>query len=151
MLKDLMTEDGWKSMRIGEEWEQKLWDMFRAIDTATRWISKGEGDYLAGHDFIFKGKRIEVKTNEGADWRGQPYKTCCLEVRTRGGNRIGWSTGKADVVLLVNRSLNVGYFYNAKTLNSWMTGRPTFEKHEADCVLIDWKDSDAGFMMEVSL
>lgn len=151
MLKDLMTEDGWKSMRIGEEWEQKLWDMFSAIDPACRWISKGEGDYLAGHDFIFKGKRIEVKTNEGANWRGVPYATCCLEVTTRGGNRIGWSTGKADVVLLVNRSLNAGYFYNAKKLNEWMTGRKTFEKHEADCVLIDWKDTDAGFMTEVSL
>lgn len=151
MLKDLMTADGWKAMRIGEEWEQKLWDIFIAIDGETRWISKGEGDWLAGHDFIFRGKRVELKTNEGVNWRGEAYSTCCLEVTTRGDRPIGWSQGKADVVLLVNRSLNMGYFYNAKKLNEWMTGRPTFVKYDADCVLIDWKDSDAGFMMEVSL
>ena len=151
MLKDIMTTDGQRAMRIGTEWERRLWNTFKEIDDATRWISGNEGDWLAGHDFIFRGKRVEVKTNEGANWEGVPYSTCCLEVRTRGDNPIGWSQGKADVVLLVNRYSHTGYFYNAKTLRKWIVGRWTFVKHDADCLLIDWENKDAGFMTEVSL
>ena len=151
MLKDLMTADGQRAMRIGTAWEERLWEGLKAADTAARWISGGEGNWLAGHDFIFRGKRLELKTNEGVNDRGLPYKTCCLEVVTRGGNAVGWSTGKADVVLLVNRFSHTGYFYNAKKLVSWTTGRRTFVKHDADCLLIDWENVDAGFMMEMSL
>jgi hypothetical protein len=151
MLKDLDTEDGKRSMEIGEAWEERLWTLFRSMDPDTRWISKGEGDWLAGHDFIFKGKRVEVKTNEGVDSRGNPYDTCCLELETRGGNTIGWRQGKADVVLLVNRSQSVGYFFNAQKLKDWTKHRPTFWKHEAKCTKIGWNESDAGFMTEVAL
>lgn len=151
MLQDIMTEDGQRAMRIGTEWERKLWEEFRGIDAAARWISGGENDWLAGHDFIFRNKRVELKTNEGINWKGIPYRTCCLEVVTRGGNPVGWSTGKADSVLLVNRFSHRGYFYNAKKLVSWIAGRRTFVKHGADCLLIDWENKDAGFMTEVSL
>ena len=151
MLRDLNTEDGRRAMEVGEAWEERLWTLFRSMDPATRWISKGEGDWLAGHDFIFKGKRVEVKTNEGVDSRGNPYDTCCLELETRGGNTIGWRLGKADVVLLVNRSQSMGYFFNAQKLKDWTKHRPTFWKHEAKCTKIGWNESDAGFMTEVAL
>lgn len=151
MLKDLNTADGKRAMEIGEAWEEKLWSIFSAKDKDARWISKGEGDWLAGHDFIFKGKRIEVKTNEGADGNGNPYDTCCLELETRGGNTIGWRQGKADVVLLVNRSQSVGYFFNATKLKKWSKHRPFFWKHDAKCTKIYWNQPEAGFMTEVAL
>ena len=151
MLKDLDTEDGQRAMAVGEAWEERLWQIFRASDDAARWISKGEGDWLAGHDFIFKGKRVEVKTNEGVSPSGSPYDTCCLELETRGGNTVGWRQGKADVVLLVNRSQSVGYFFNAKKLMEWCKHRPYFWKHDAKCTKVGWNDSAAGFMTEVAL
>ena len=151
MLKDLHTEDGQRAMAVGEEWEERLWNQFKASDPHARWISKGESDWLAGHDFIVHGKRVEVKTNEGADKDGVPYDTCCLELETRGGNTIGWRQGKADVVLLVNRSQSMGYFFNAAKLKEWTKHRPFFWKHDAKCTKIYWNQTDAGFMTEVSL
>ena len=151
MLKDIGTEDGKRAMEVGEAWEAKLWEMFREKDPGARWISKGEGDWLAGHDFIFKGKRVEVKTNEGVDADGVPYDTCCLELETRGGNTIGWRLGKADVVLLVNRAQSMGYFFNAAKLKAWSKHRPYFWKHDAKCTKVYWDHADAGFMAEVAL
>jgi hypothetical protein len=151
MLKDLNTVDGKRAMEIGEAWEERLWNIFSTKDKDARWISKGEGDWLAGHDFIFKGKRVEVKTNEGVDGNGNPYDTCCLELETRGGNTIGWRQGKADVVLLVNRSESKGYFFNADQLKKWSRHRPVFWKHDAKCTRIYWTQENAGFMTEVSL
>lgn len=151
MLKDLNTEDGQRAMAVGEEWEQRLWEIFSNSDAGARWISKGEGDWLAGHDFIFKGKRVEVKTNEGIDKWGKQYDTCCLELETRGGNTIGWRLGKADVVLLVNRSQSMGYFFNATKLREWAKHRPFFWKHDAKCTTVYWNQADAGFMTAVEL
>jgi hypothetical protein len=151
MLKDIGTEDGKRAMEIGEAWEAKLWEIFKAKDPDARWISKGEGDWLAGHDFIFKGKRVEVKTNEGTDKWGKAYDTCCLELETRGGNTIGWRQGKADVVLLVNRSQSMGYFFNAAKLKLWTKHSPWFWKHDARCTKVRWQHEDAGFMAEVEL
>jgi len=151
MLKDLNTIEGKVAMEIGEAWEEKLWKIFSARDAAARWISKGEGDWLAGHDFIFKGKRVEVKTNEGVSPTGTPYDTCCLELETRGGNTIGWRLGKADVVLLINRSESIGYFYDARKLREWTKHRPFFWKHDAKCTKIYWNQPEAGFMTAVEL
>ena len=151
MLKDLFTKDGQRAMAIGEAWEERLWEMFSTADKDARWISKGEGDWLAGHDFIFRGKRVEVKTNEGISNNGTPYDTACLELETRGGNTIGWRLGKADVVLLVNRSQSIGYFYDAKKLMAWSKHRPYFWKHDAKCTKIYWEQVSAGFMTAMDL
>lgn len=151
MLRDLHTEDGQRALAVGEACERRLWKLFRESDADARWISGVEGDFLAGHDFIFRGKRVEVKSNEGTDSDGVPYDTCCLELETRGGNTVGWRQGKSDVVLLVNRSQSVGYFFSAKQLVAWSRHKPFFWKHDAKCTRIRWDQSDAGFIAAVQL
>lgn len=151
MLQDLHTEDGQRALKVGEEWEERLWEMFSTADKDARWISRLEGLYLSGHDFIFKGKRVEVKTNAGTDKYGVPYDTCCLELETRGGYVIGWRQAKADVLILVNRSQSRGYFYDAKKLITWSKHRPYFWKHDAKCTTIYWEQPDAGFMTSIDI
>lgn len=151
MLKDLHTEDGQRAMAVGQKWERRVWEVFKSLDSEARWISGAEGDYLAGHDFIFKGKRVEVKSNEGVGSNGILYSTCCLELETRGANTIGWRCGKADVVLLINRAQRRGYFYDAKKLSQWAKHRAFFWKHDAKCIKIDWANEAAGFFAEVEL
>jgi hypothetical protein len=146
MLKDLHTEEGQRALAIGEACERRLWKMFSESDADARWISGVEGDWLAGHDFIFKGKRVEVKSNEGASPSGFLYDTCCLELETRGGNTIGWSQGKADAVLLVNRAQSMGFLFHAAKLKEWSRHQPFFWKHEAKCTKLQWDQKDAGYV-----
>ena len=151
MLKDLNTVGGQRSMAIGEAWEEKLWESIRASDKDARWISKGEGDWLAGHDFIWKGKRLELKTNEGISETGEEYDTCCLEVIARGGRIVGWMQNKADLVMLVNRHQSVGYIFNATMLRDWAKHRPKFTSHQAECTKVYWTDRIAGFKASVDI
>lgn len=149
MLKDLFTKDGQRAMREGKNAELRFYQSFAS---PPEWISEDSDKFLAGHDFIVHGKRVEVKSNSGwDDKKSVPYDTCCVEVETRGGYVVGWKQKKADLVVFINRLTWKAYIYNAFDLKAYSHSKGQFWKHDARCFTMPWIEESAGFIAEVDI
>jgi len=149
MLQDLHTEAGQIAMREGKAAELRFYQSFA---TPPQWIAEDKAKVLAGHDFIVRGKRVEVKSNSGWNEKtGEPHTTACVEVITRGGNEVGWKKGGADLLVLINRLDWTAHIYNAKALKRFSYGKSTFKMYDAQCFLMDWTERRAGYIKTVQL
>jgi hypothetical protein len=149
MLQDLHTEAGQIAMREGKAAELRFYQSFA---TPPQWIAEDKAKVLAGHDFIVGNKRVEVKSNSGWNEKtSEPHTTACVEVITRGGNEVGWKKGGADLLVLINRLDWTAHIYNAKALKRFSYGKSTFKMYDAQCFLMDWTESRAGYIKTVQL
>lgn len=151
MASDWNTEEGKRSLQVGKEFEAKLFALMSEVDPAAEWISEDPNRFFDGYDMIFRGKRVEVKSNAGVSAWGAHYDTVCIEVINKVGKPIGWSTGKSDVVVFIDRSTSWAYIYRAEVLREWIKERRTFERYGAECCIMPWICKEAGFISQVSL
>ena len=150
MASDWHTEEGKSSLNVGKKFEARLFRLMSATDPGAQWISEDKERFFDGYDVIFRGRRVEIKTNSGMK-DGLHCETCCVEIRTKVGRPIGWSEGKSDVVVFVDRSTSRAYIYKAAVLREWIKDRWTFVRYGADCTLMPWSCPEAGFHREVQL
>jgi hypothetical protein len=151
MASDWHTVEGKAAMSIGKKWEGKLFKKLVELDADAEWIAEDSAKWYAGHDIVWRGYRVEVKSNGGVDEMGFPYPTVCVEKVTKAGYTVGWLTSKSDVVMFINRAKSVAYMYNSEKLAAWIAPFPTFERWGAKCITMPWMPSasdvpDAGFM-----
>lgn len=147
MGSDWNTTEGKRALDIGKKWEGKLFKKLKEYDPHAQWISEDSNQWYVGHDMIYHGWRVEVKSNGGVDEKGAPYPTVCVEKVTKAGHPVGWLTSKSDVVMFINRAQSVAYIYNSVKLAAWIKGKRTFKRYDADCITMPWiNTSNAGFM-----
>jgi len=151
MESDWHTEDGKRSLQVGKEFEARLFRLMSETDAGAEWISEDPQRFFDGYDMIFRGKRVEVKSNAGVSAWGKHYDTVCVEVTTKAGRPVGWSTGKSDVVVFIDRSTSWAYVYRSSSLREWIKTRRTFERHDAECIIMPWICAEAGFVAQVQL
>jgi len=151
MASDWHTADGQRSLQVGKEAEARLFILLKEIDPDAQWISQDPERFFDGHDMIFRGKRVEVKSNAGTGLAGKAYDTVCVEVTTKAGRPVGWSTGKSDVVVFIDRSKSWAYIYRSSALREWIANRRVFNRHGADCVIMPWICAEAGFIAQAAL
>jgi hypothetical protein len=150
MASDWHTEEGKSSLNIGKKFEARIFRLMSATDPNAQWISQDPKRFFDGFDVIFRGQRVEVKTNSGLK-EGRHLDTCCVEITTKIGRPIGWSQGLSDVVVFIDRSTSRAYIYKAAPLREWIKDRWTFVCNGADCTLMPWICQEAGFHREVQL
>lgn len=153
MISDWHTIDGREKLAVGLLFEERLFRKLQRLDGEAVWKSREGGDALyVGWDMMFRGQKIEVKSNEGANWRGVPYDTVCVELVTKAGRRVGWRSGGADIVALINRAKRECYLYRAAALSDFLEGKQRIVVHNAECVKMRWNEGEfAGFIKKISL
>ena len=151
MESDWHTEDGKRSLQVGKEFEARLFRLMSETNAGAEWISEDPQRFFDGYDMIFRGKRVEVKSNAGVSAWGKHYDTVCVEVVTKAGRPVGWSTGRSDVVVFIDRSTSWAYVYRSSSLREWIKTRRTFERHDAECITMPWICAEAGFVAQVQL
>lgn len=153
MGSDWHTRDGMRSLERGKEAEAVLHRRLAETDGDIQWPSQSPQLYFLGYDIVWRGLRIEVKSNGGWDAvRGRPYETVCVELETKVGRPIGWTEGKADIVAFINIWEGACYLYKADELVRFLSGRRRFSRHDAQCTVMKWDEGRAaGFVKKLSL
>ena len=154
MISDWNSADGREKLALGMSVEEKLFKKLSRGGDEVIWKSQEGGDALyVGWDMMWRGKTIEIKSNEGWDWKwNRPYDTVCVELVTKAGRPIGWYEGKSDVVAFVNRKTGDCYFYRAALLRDFVEGKQRFVRYNAECVKVKWNSGpEAGFIKKISL
>jgi hypothetical protein len=148
---DWNTADGKRALQVGKEFEGRLFSIMCEADPDAQWIANDPERFFDGYDMIFRGKRVEVKSNAGVSAWGKHYDTVCVEVTTKAGRPIGWSTGKSDVVVFIDRSTCWAYVYRSSVLREWIKSGRTFSSNDAQCIIMPWICKDAGFVAQIAI
>ena len=151
MSGDWNTEDGKRSLQVGKEFESRLFRLMIEADPDAQWISEDPNRFFDGYDMVFRGKRVEVKSNAGVNSWGKHYDTVCVETVNKAGRPIGWSTGRSDVVVFIDRSVGAAYIYRSPDLGRWIKEQRTFERYDAQCCIMPWICKPAGFVAQVMI
>jgi len=148
---DWHTVEGQRSLQVGAAAEARLFNALKRKDTDAEWKSQSPSNYFIGHDMVFKGLKVEVKSCSGVSSGGTHYETACIELVTKAGKPVGWRTGGADVLVQIDRSNWMAHIYDAVALNEWSKKQRTFVSYDAQCMRMQWQCKEAGHIMSVQL
>ena len=151
MASDWTSEDGKSSLKIGKKVEHLVVDSLRKGGFTIDHIAQDPDRFFDGYDVLVAGKRVEIKSNSGWSKTGQPLDTFCVEKITKVGKPIGWSQGKSDRVILVNRRTMKAYIYRADMLAAWSVRQRTFVVDGADCFIMPHECTAAGYLKKWEL
>ena len=148
---DWHTADGQRSLQVGAAAEARLFNKLVKQDADAEWKSIHPSNYFIGHDMVFKGLKVEVKSCSGVSKDGTHYETACIELVTKAGKEVGWRTGGADILVQIDRSNWKAHVYDATALNEWSKKQRTFESYDAQCMRMEWQCKEAGHIKTVQL
>ena len=148
---DWHTTDGQRSLQVGAAAEARLFNKLVKQDADAEWKSINPSNYFIGHDMVFKGLKVEVKSCSGVSGNGTHYETACIELVTKAGKEVGWRTGGADILIQIDRSNWKAHVYDAVALNEWSKKQRTFESYDAQCMRMEWQCKPAGHIKTVQL
>jgi hypothetical protein len=146
MASDWTSEEGKSSLNIGKKVERIVVSSLRKGGFTIDHIAEDPDRFFDGYDVLVAGKRVEIKSNSGWSKRGAALDTFCVEITTKTGKPIGWSQGKSDRVIIVNRRTMRAYIYRADMLRAWSVGRWTFVVDGADCFIMPHECTAAGYL-----
>jgi len=151
MASDWHTEEGERALKIGKKVERIVVSSFRERGYTIDHIAEDPDRFFDGYDVLVAGKRVEVKSNSGWSKGGVALDTFCVEIITKTGKPIGWSTGKSDRVVLVNRRTGTAYIYRSDMLKAWSVGQRIRVVNDADCFIMPHECTAAGYLAKWEL
>jgi hypothetical protein len=146
MASDWHTELGQRSLNIGKKVERLVVSSLREMGFTIDHIAEDPERFFDGADVLVAGKRVEIKSNSGWSKRGAPLDTFCVEIINKVGKPIGWSSGKSDRVVIVNRRTMRAYIYRSDLLRAWSVGKRTVVVDGADCFIMPHECAPAGYL-----